>query len=222
MHNRSSKTPLLKIIYVASVFSFLYLYPGIDELEITNMLFHMLAEHFLFASAGFIILSLYEDIMRSSLSSQFGELQKIYTKLLLLNRKINRYGITGFTLSGFILAFWHIPEVLVSSTLDPLLHEIMHISFAAMGGFIYMSMKQLSRVKLAILLIGFGKVMLWSGLYFSMVNDYVYKLYPLWQHHLMGSVMLSLVPFMDFGAVAYLLHNLFKQEEYRETVLMRR
>ena len=217
MRRLNSGKLLLKILYLTGVFSFLYLYPGVDELELTNMLFHMLAEHFLFTSSGFIVLSLYEDFMRIP-SLRMPELRRVYTSLLLLNRRVNRYGILGFTFSAFIIAFWHVPDILVTGTLDPFLHEVMHLSFAAMGGFVYMSVKQLSRVRLAVLLIAFGKIMLWAGLYLSMVNDYIYKLYPLWQHHLMGAVMLSIVPFMDFGAVAYLLHNLFKQEEHKQKI----
>lgn len=105
MYNPSSRTTLLKILYVSSALGFLYLYPGVEELEITNMLFHMLAEHFIFASSGFIILSLYEDFMRSPLSSQFKELRRIYTRLLMLNRRVNRHGVAGFVLAGFILAY---------------------------------------------------------------------------------------------------------------------
>ena len=213
---KHSKAAILKTLYIFSALGFLYLYPDIDKLEITNMPFHMLAEHLLFASMGFLTLSLYEDLMRLGLADKIPELRRLYTYLLLLNRRVNRHGILGFTLSAVILAYWHIPEALVTGTLDPTLHEVMHLSYSALGALVYMSIKQVSRVRLAALLIGFGKVMLWAGLYLSMTDTYVYKLYPLWQHHLMGAIMLSAVPFMDFGAVAYLLHNLFKQEEHRE------
>jgi len=212
----------LKLLYISSVFSFLYLYPGVDELEITDMLFHMLVEHFLFISAGFLILSVFEDIITGlpiAGSQLMQDLRRLHVWLILANKKINRYGIFGLTTSAAILGFWHIPDILVIGTLDEFLHEIMHISYMVMGGLIYMSVKQISRTKLALILIGFCKVMLWSGLYLSMTDTYVYKLYPLWQHHLVGEVKLWLVPFMEFGAVAYLLHNIFKREELKEKIL---
>ena len=217
--NRKTSAILsLKTTYVASVLSFLYFYPGVEELELTNMVFHMLVEHFIFASSGFLILSIVEDILRITRESRatyevVEQIRRVYVKLMVLNKRYNRYGISGFTAAASILVFWHIPDVLVNGTLDPTLHEVMHLSYSSLGALVYMSIKQISRVKAAFILLGFGKVMLWSGLYLSMASNYVYKLYPLWQHHLMGSIMLAMVPFMDFGAVAYLLHNLFKREE---------
>ncbi len=205
-----------KSTYIAAVFTFLYTFPGIDELEITNFIFHMMVEHFLFASSGFLILSLSEDIIQLILTSsrhspRVSMLRAFYTRFLVLNKKLNWSGVPGLTGAAAILGYWHIPDVLVNGTLDSLLHEIMHISFMVLGGLVYLSVKQLSPPRRAVIAIAFGKVMLWAGLYLSQVSDYVYKLYPLSQHHDAGIIMLVAAPLMDFAAVGYLVHTLISR-----------
>jgi len=184
----------------------------VEELQVKSLLFHMMPEHFLFATAGFLLPSGLEDLARLVMSSRRQSLRHTtkvaYSAFLRYNAALNPAGVPGLLISALILTYWHIPEFFDAATLDPDLHAQMHIQYTVLGTLIFMSLKKISKGKTAILGVALGKVMGVGGVYLAVSQTPVYTAYPLSQNLETGFVMLILMAVHDVAAVAYLVHSL--------------
>jgi cytochrome c oxidase assembly factor CtaG len=113
-----------------------------------------------------------------------------WSKLIRSIYSYDRTGILWIAIAIILMVLWHYPPVFNTAAVDVNIHIIQHFSFIIVGatGFIALRMRGESfRIFLLIAIIG---MMGFVGLLFSVLDQPVYDVYPVWQHNEAGAYMI--------------------------------
>lgn len=181
----------------------------IESLE-KNLAFHMIVEHLIFFMIGASIVLLNESILKilnntllnfkNSNNNQlkFEKFSFLYLLNIIVKRwksflkiifMLNHYPVIWIIIAIDIMIFWHIPFFFDLAALDNFTHILQHISFIIVGTSVYMTIRNFGESFNLILLVSLIGMMGISGIFFSVVDDTVYVVYDIQQHHDTGFYM---------------------------------
>src|SRR3972149_2090669 len=179
----------LLMIGIASGLVLSMLTPLGEFLESTLTL-HMIAQHFVFAVAGFLFSYGIDSLILvgSRLSKKVSH---AYAFLLRVNSTVSRRGIVAFVVAAVFTAYWHIPENFNTAVLNEGAHIEMHFTFLVVGSLIFVGSKLLTKRMRHIAPIIVGKAMGLYGAFLLFTPSYVYSVYPLGEQSEAGLVMVA-------------------------------
>lgn len=182
----------------------------IESIE-KKLSFHMIVEHSIFFMAGVSLVLINESIIKilnGSLlllkknedqnhikSNKFSyffvvkELLKRWKSLLKVIFLLNKYPILWIFIAIDLMIFWHIPLLFDLAVLHNFTHILQHISFMIVGASIYMAIRNFGESFSLILLVFLIGMMGLSGILFSVVEDNIYVVYDIQNHHEAGFYM---------------------------------
>lgn len=182
----------------------------IESIE-KKLSFHMIVEHSIFFMAGVSLVLINESIIKilnGSLlllkkneyqnqikSDKFSyffvvkELLKRWKSLLKVIFLLNKYPILWIFIAIDLMIFWHIPLLFDLAVLYNFTHILQHISFMIVGASIYMAIRNFGESFSLILLVSLVGMMGLSGILFSVVEDNIYVVYDIQNHHEAGFYM---------------------------------
>jgi len=208
------KIGIVKIILALNLFLILT-NSRLEQYEYSSLPYHMIIEHIIYCSIGFLIISGLEDIIQNYLTykqtKKSSKIRILYKNILILNNKINPYGILGIITIITILIYWHIPTQFNSAITDNIKHIQMHSSFIVLGAAFYTMSKKLSRIQIVVFIIAIGKIAGITGFYFTWVDEAIYAYYPLNQHGQTGTIMIIMMMMIDILSIPYIIYSYFKK-----------
>ena len=201
-------------LLLGALVTLLMLSPSADRLDDESLAFHMTVEHTGFALGSFLTLygseKLIVSLYASSLKTQPRKIvATFYLQTAKANHSFNRRGIIGLSTVSVLLAYWHIPENFDGASLNPGLHIVMHLSFAAVGGLIFLNLKVVSRAEIMAHTLLLMHVMLIGGILLIVTSEHLYAAYPFAQQAEAGLFMALPHPFVTVGLVLYLFNRYF-------------
>jgi len=172
---------LLQII-LGNAFILLLTSPTLERYEVQNLFFHIMIEHILYLSIGFLFASGTDSVIKSfkySSSNYQRQILQYYSRYLVLNNRFNPFGMITGLLFLISLFYWHIPSNFDSAVVDLNLHMTMHFSMILSGIFLYSSFKMVSRIQSLIFILSIDKTMGVLGFFLASGNSQIYQTYPL-------------------------------------------
>jgi hypothetical protein len=88
------------------------------------------------------------------------------------------------------MSLWHIPAVFDYASTHPLSHVLQHISFIAVGGAIFVTIRILGESFNLFLLLSLVGMMGLGGLIFAILESPIYQVYSITSHHNAGFYMI--------------------------------
>jgi len=174
-----------------------------------NLSFHLIFEHFIFFSIGVasVLISEYmlkflnktiliknqsENALKINNVSFFSFANIIIKKwksLLKIIFSLNNYPLIWIFISVYIMIFWHIPVLFDLAVLDNFTHILQHFSFIIVGASSFMAIRNFGESFNLLLLVSLIGMMGMSGVLFSVIEDSIYSMYNIEQHHEAGFYM---------------------------------
>jgi cytochrome c oxidase assembly factor CtaG len=167
---------------------------------------HMIVEHSLFFSFGYVTLLLCEGILRnlvnmsrqrssSNMTRGSISIQAIlftWTRLVKSVYTIASNGLFLIICAFTLVAFWHIPSIFDFSSYSESIHVSQHFSFIVVGALFFLSLRQIGQSLILFLIISSVGMMLISGMGLAIANERVYFPYTVSSHNAAGEYMLGL------------------------------
>ncbi|MDR4510746.1 MAG: hypothetical protein MRJ93_03465 [Nitrososphaeraceae archaeon] len=114
---------------------------------------------------------------------------KKWKSLLKIIFSLNNYPLIWIFISVYIMIFWHIQDLFNLAVLDNFTHILQHLSFIIVGASSFMAIRNFGESFNLILLISLIGVMGMGGVLFSVIEDNIYSVYNIEQHHEAGFYM---------------------------------
>ncbi len=194
-------------IAVASITILSTVIPLESYLESTLIL-HMVAEHFLFMTAGFLLAYGCDSLILvgSRLSKNLQVSYKLFLKITLA---MNKWSIVTFVAAALLTAYWYLPANFDAAFLSSDVHVEMHFTFLLVGGLVYAGSKMLTKNMKRIAPLIVSKAMGLYGSFLLLTSLYVYSVYPASEQAEAGVVMLIMMLLMDLTIMPAWLYNYF-------------
>ena len=202
---------LLQII-LGNAFILLLTSPTLERYEVQNLFFHIMIEHILYLSTGFLFASGTDSVIKSfkySSSNYQRQILQYYSKYLVLNNRFNPFGMITGLLFLISLFYWHIPSNFDSAVVDLNLHMTMHFSMILSGIFLYSSFKMISRIQSLIFILSIDKTMGVLGFFLASGNSQIYQTYPLSVQMTSGFWMIFMMVGIDLICILMILKTFF-------------
>ena len=202
---------LLQII-LGNAFILLLTSPTLERYEVQNLFFHIMIEHILYLSTGFLFASGTDSVIKSfkySSSNYQRQILQYYSKYLVLNNRFNPFGMITGLLFLISLFYWHIPSNFDAAVVDLNSHIIMHFSIILSGIFLYSSFKMISRIQSLILILSIDKTMGVLGFFLASGNSQIYQTYPLSVQMTSGFWMIFMMVGIDLICILLILKTFF-------------
>mgnify|MGYP001225048480 FL=1 len=202
---------LLQII-LGNAFILLLTSPTLERYEVQNLFFHIMIEHILYLSIGFLFASGTDSVIKSfkySSSNYQRQILQYYSRYLVLNNRFNPFGMITGLLFLISLFYWHIPSNFDSAVVDLNLHMTMHFSMILSGIFLYSSFKMVSRIQSLIFILSIDKTMGVLGFFLASGNSQIYQTYPLSVQMTSGFWMIFMMVGIDLICILLILKTFF-------------
>ena len=202
---------LLQII-LGNAFILLLTSPTLERYEVQNLFFHIMIEHILYLSTGFLFASGTDSVIKSfkySSSNYQRQILQYYSRYLVLNNRFNPFGMITGLLFLISLFYWHIPSNFDSAVVDLNLHMTMHFSIILSGIFLYSSFKMISRIQSLIFILSIDKTMGVLGFFLASGNSQIYQTYPLSVQMTSGFWMIFMMVGIDLICILLILKTFF-------------
>src|SRR5574341_1163147 len=184
---------------------------------------HMIVEHTMFFSIGYISILASEGILRGlvntarqrSAASHMSN-HSIWIQTLLTSW--TRFVRSSYIMAGngliliicaiILVAFWHIPSIFDLSSYSEKIHLLQHFSFVVVGALFLLSLRQLGQSLVLFLIISSVGMMLLSGLGLALANERLYLPYSVSSHNTAGEYMLAIsIAIALIGLPGYLIRR---------------
>lgn len=202
---------LLQII-LGNAFILLLTSPTLERYEVQNLFFHIMIEHILYLSTGFLFASGTDSVIKSfkySSSNYQRQILQYYSKYLVLNNRFNPFGMITGLLFLISLFYWHIPSNFDTAVVDLNSHITMHFSIILSGIFLYSSFKMISRIQSLIFILSIDKTMGVLGFFLASGNSQIYQTYPLSVQMTSGFWMIFMMVGIDLICILLILKTFF-------------
>jgi|TARA_B110000014_G_C20118744_1_gene591869 hypothetical protein len=202
---------LLQII-LGNAFILLLTSPTLERYEVQNLFFHIMIEHILYLSTGFLFASGTDSVIKSfkySSSNYQRQILQYYSKYLVLNNRFNPFGMITGLLFLISLFYWHIPSNFDTAVVDLNSHMTMHFSIILSGIFLYSSFKMISRIQSLIFILSIDKTMGVLGFFLASGNSQIYQTYPLSVQMTSGFWMIFMMVGIDLICILMILKTFF-------------
>ena len=202
---------LLQII-LGNAFILLLTSPTLERYEVQNLFFHIMIEHILYLSTGFLFASGTDSVIKSfkySSSNYQRQILQYYSKYLVLNNRFNPFGMITGLLFLISLFYWHIPSNFDTAVVDLNSHMTMHFSIILSGIFLYSSFKMISRIQSLIFILSIDKTMGVLGFFLASGNSQIYQTYPLSVQMTSGFWMIFMMVGIDLICILLILKTFF-------------
>jgi len=210
----TKRISIIKIILALDLFLILT-NSRLEQYEYSSLPYHMIIGHILYCSIGFLITSGLEDIIQNYLTNKkarkSSKIRILYKNILILNNKINPYGILAIMTIMTIIIYWHIPTQFNSAVSNNIRHIQMHSSFIVIGAAFYTISKKLSKIQIVVLVIAIGKIAGITGFYFTLIDEAIYTYYSLIQHGQTGTIMIIMMMMIDIFSIPYIIYSYLKK-----------
>tara|TARA_B100001750_G_scaffold243953_1_gene260254 strand:- start:2356 stop:3030 length:675 start_codon:yes stop_codon:yes gene_type:complete len=186
--------------------------PTLERYEVENLFFHIMIEHLLYISVGFLNASGLDSILKSfkfSSSNYRLKILKYYSSYLALNNRFNPFGLITGLFFIILLFYWHIPSNFDKAIIDINSHMIMHFSIILSGIFLYSSFKMISRIQSLVFILSVDKAMGVLGFFLAGGNSQIYQTYPLSVQMTSGFWMIIMMVGIDLLCILLILKNFF-------------
>jgi len=186
----------------------------IISLEDRNLAYHMFVEHFfyIFSSISLSYGVEYLIIIRKK-TKPTSIISLIHNRIIKINNKYNKKGITTSAIIVLILVYWHLPTNFNLTSIDNDWHILMHIFLSIIGLLIYLDIKSTTQKGLLIKLIILMNMMLIIGFTLILTESYYYTNYIHDQQSLTGIIMAIPHPFI---LMIVIIHFIFRYLWERE------
>lgn len=186
----------------------LLVFTPLNEFFESTLTMHMVAQHFLFIAAGFLLSHGIDSLIL--VTSRVSKMvSQAYTVLLRANSSMNKRGFITFVIAALLTAYWHWPANFDAAVLNEGVHIEMHSTFLVVGGLVFVGSKLLTKRMRHIALIIAGKAMGLFGAFLLFTPRYVYSAYPAAEQSQAGLVMVIMMLVMDLTIAPYWLYNYF-------------
>jgi len=192
---------------IASVIILSMLTPLSAYLE-SNLTLHMVAQHFLYIAAGFLI-AYGLDSMLFVASRFHDKVAEVYRRLLKANSVFNKWGLVTFVVASLLTAYWYLPANFDAAVLGGIVHFEMHITLLLAGSLVYGGSRVLTKRARQIAPIIVGKAMGLFGAILLLTPTYIYSVYPVSEQAEAGVVMEVLMLVLDLTVLPIWLYNYF-------------
>ena len=202
---------LLQII-LGNAFILLLTSPTLERYEVQNLFFHIMIEHILYLSTGFLFASGTDSVIKSfkySSSNYQRQILQYYSRYLVLNNRFNPFGMITGLLFLISLFYWHIPSNFDTAVVDLNSHMTMHFSIILSGIFLYSSFKMISRIQSLIFILSIDKTMGVLGFFLASGNSQIYQTYPLSVQMTSGFWMIFMMVGIDLICILLILKTFF-------------
>ena len=202
---------LLQII-LGNAFILLLTSSTLERYEVQNLFYHIMIEHILYLSTGFLFASGTDSVIKSfkySSSNYQRQILQYYSRYLVLNNRFNPFGMITGLLFLISLFYWHIPSNFDSAVVDLNLHMTMHFSMILSGIFLYSSFKMISRIQSLIFILSIDKTMGVLGFFLASGNSQIYQTYPLSVQMTSGFWMIFMMVGIDLICILLILKTFF-------------
>ena len=202
---------LLQII-LGNAFILLLTSSTLERYEVQNLFFHIMIEHILYLSTGFLFASGTDSVIKSfkySSSNYQRQILQYYSKYLVLNNRFNPFGMITGLLFLISLFYWHIPSNFDTAVVDLNSHMTMHFSIILSGIFLYSSFKMISRIQSLIFILSIDKTMGVLGFFLASGNSQIYQTYPLSVQMTSGFWMIFMMVGIDLICILMILKTFF-------------
>ena len=202
---------LLQII-LGNAFILLLTSSTLERYEVQNLFFHIMIEHILYLSIGFLFASGTDSVIKSfkyNSSNYQRQILQYYSKYLVLNNRFNPFGMITGLLFLISLFYWHIPSNFDTAVVDLNSHIIMHFSIILSGMFLYSSFKMISRIQSLIFILSIDKTMGVLGFFLASGNSQIYQTYPLSVQMTSGFWMIFMMVGIDLICILLILKTFF-------------
>ena len=202
---------LLQII-LGNAFILLLTSTTLERYEVQNLFFHIMIEHILYLSTGFLFASGTDSVIKSfkySSSNYQRQILQYYSKYLVLNNRFNPFGMITGLLFLISLFYWHIPSNFDTAVVDLNSHMTMHFSIILSGIFLYSSFKMISRIQSLIFILSIDKTMGVLGFFLASGNSQIYQTYPLSVQMTSGFWMIFMMVGIDLICILMILKTFF-------------
>ena len=202
---------LLQII-LGNAFILLLTSPTLERYEVQNLFFHIMIEHILYLSTGFLFASGTDSVIKSfkySSSNYQRQILQYYSKYLVLNNRFNPFGMITGLLFLISLFYWHIPSNFDTAIVNLTSHMTMHFSIILSGIFLYSSFKMISRIQSLIFILSIDKTMGVLGFFLASGNSQIYQTYPLSVQMTSGFWMIFMMVGIDLICILMILKTFF-------------
>lgn len=195
------------LIYIIAMFSLIFISihsPLLEQLEL-DLGNHMIIEHALFLSIGYLSIIVSESILKVVFNkrkkvSQYGvrsstgiqALITCWTGFIRSLYTITRNGLFPMACAIILIIFWRIPSIFDLSLYHESIHIVQHLSFTLVGVLFLLSLRQLGQSLVLFLIISSVGMMLVSGLGLGITNERIYLPYTISSHNIAGEYMLGL------------------------------
>ena len=184
---------------------------------------HMIVEHAMFFSIGYISILASEGILRGLVNtarqrSAASHMSKHSIFIQTLLTSWTRFVRSSYIMAGngliliicaiILVAFWHIPSFFDLSSYSEKIHLLQHFSFVMVGALFFLSLRQLGQSLVLFLIISSVGMMLLSGLGLALANERLYLPYSVSSHNTTGEYMLAIsIAIALIGLPGYLIHR---------------
>ena len=202
---------LLQII-LGNAFILLLTSSTSERYEAQNLFYHIMIEHILYLSTGFLFASGTDSVIKSfkySSSNYQRQILQYYSRYLVLNNRFNPFGMITGLLFLISLFYWHIPSNFDTAVVDLNSHIIMHFSMILSGIFLYSSFKMISRIQSLIFILSIDKTMGVLGFFLASGNSQIYQTYPLSVQMTSGFWMIFMMVGIDLICILLILKTFF-------------
>jgi hypothetical protein len=195
------------LIYIIAMFSLIFISfhsPVLEQLE-SDLGNHMIIEHALFLSIGYLSIMVSESILKVVFNkrkkvSEYGVRQSTgiqalincWTSFVRSLYTITRNGLFPMACAIIIVIFWHMPSIFDLSLYNQSIHIVQHFSFTLVGVLFFLSLRQLGQSLVLFLIISSVGMMLVSGMGLAITNERIYVPYTISSHNIAGEYMLGL------------------------------
>jgi cytochrome c oxidase assembly factor CtaG len=184
---------------------------------------HMIVEHAMFFSIGYISILAFEGILRGLFNTarqrsaaSYTTKHSIWIQTLLISWMrfvrsayiIASNGLILIICAIILVAFWHIPSIFDLSSYSQEIHLLQHFSFVMVGALFLLSLRQLGQSLVLFLIISSVGMMLLSGLGLALANERLYLPYSVSSHNTAGEYMLAIsIAIALIGLPGYLIRR---------------
>lgn len=183
MHSNLNTKSLILLVTMLILLMISINGPLLEQFE-SDLGNHMIVEHVLFFSIGYLSILVSESILRSIVSNirnssghmaiQSNWIRTVITFWLRLIRSfytISRNGLFSMTCAVILVGSWQIPSIFDLSTYNEGIHLMQHLSFILVGILIFLSLRQLGQSLVLFLIVSSVGMMLMSGLGLAITNE---------------------------------------------------
>ncbi len=194
-----------------TILSLILLTPWAEQLQNTNLAFHMLLEHSGFVASSIFLCYGVENLIKARKIVSKKQVYR-YSRLISYILKLNVHGRLSVPVIIIIFGYWHIPENWVLVAQSTLMHDLMHLSFIIAGVFFYIDIKSVSKHELFFHTFLAMGAMVVTGIILIYIPNNIFIIYPLQQHHDTGIIMSFSHPLIFGLLLIYIVSYILQQE----------